>query len=198
MGSHLVLICNTRLLVIDLTYSYLYLHDLSPTVSDIHFIISLLCYYMLYMIRQLVLVHWYPFQYSKVCSSMMSIHLKGEGSARDTRVSLINIDMVFGLIKCCWMSPFPMVCRGSLQVVTTLFCAIVTLHVRLGGRRFIKCCDGLAVIFVYHFAQFSPWYCWYFVTSTSATRSFSLVLVKASKMPGIGANKCLDISYSNY
>ena len=131
MGSSLVLLCNTRSFVIDLIYSYLYLHDLSPTVSDIHFIISLLCYYMLYMIRQLVLVHWYPFQYSKVCSSMMSIHQKGGGSVRDARVSLINIDMVSGLIKCCWMSPFPMVCRGSLQVVTTLFCAIVILHIRL-------------------------------------------------------------------
>ena len=94
MSSSLVLLCNTRSFVIDLTYSYLYLHEISPTVSDIHFIISLLCYYMLCMIRQLVLVHWYPFQYSKVCSSMMSIHPKGWGSTRNTRVSLINVDMV--------------------------------------------------------------------------------------------------------
>ena len=106
MGSYLVLICNTRLFVIDLTYSYLYLHDLSSAVLDIDFMISLLCYYMLYMIRQLVLVHWYPFQYSKVCSSMMSIHPKGGGSTWNTRVSLINVDMVSELIKCCWMSPF--------------------------------------------------------------------------------------------
>ena len=36
---------------------------------------------------------------------------------------------------------------------------------------------------------------WYFVTFTSETGSFSLVPVKASEMPGISANKCLDIPY---
>jgi hypothetical protein len=41
-------------------------------------------------------------------------------------------------------------------------------------------------------------HCWYFVTSTSEIGSFNLVSVKASEMPGIDANKCLDISYSNY
>ena len=61
MSSSLVLLCNTRSFVIDLSYSYLYLHDLSPAVSDIDFMISLLCYYMLCMIRQLALVHQYPF-----------------------------------------------------------------------------------------------------------------------------------------
>jgi hypothetical protein len=30
---------------------------------------------------------------------MMTIHLKGGGSTRDTRVSLINVDMVSGLIS---------------------------------------------------------------------------------------------------
>ena len=64
---------------------------------------------------------------------MMSVYMKGGGSARDTRVSLNNVDMVPGLIKCCWMSPFPTVCRGSLQVVTAMFCAIIIVHVRLGG-----------------------------------------------------------------
>ena len=63
---------------------------------------------------------------------MMSVHPKGGGSARDIRVSLARADMVSGLVKCCWMSPFPMVYNGSLQVVTTLFSAIVILHVRLG------------------------------------------------------------------
>jgi hypothetical protein len=38
------------------------------------------------------------FRYSYVCSSMMSIHLKGGGS-QDTRVSLFNIDVVAGLIS---------------------------------------------------------------------------------------------------
>jgi hypothetical protein len=64
---------------------------------------------------------------------MMSVHPKGGGSARDTRVSLTSVDMVSGLVKCCWMSPFPTVCRDSLQVVTGLFSAIIILHVRLGG-----------------------------------------------------------------
>ena len=121
MSLSLVLFCNTRSFVIDLSYSYLFLHDLSPAVSSIEFMISLLCYYMLCMIRQLALVQWYSSQYSEVCSSMVSDHLKGGGSARDTRVSLTNVDMVYGLIKCCWMSSFPTVCGGSLQMVTALF-----------------------------------------------------------------------------
>ena len=37
---------------------------------------------------------------------MMYVHLEGGGSARDTRVSFANVDMVSGLVKCCWMSPF--------------------------------------------------------------------------------------------
>ena len=44
MSAVLVLLCNTQSFVIDLSYSYLYLHDLSPAVLDIDFIISLLCY----------------------------------------------------------------------------------------------------------------------------------------------------------
>ena len=86
MGSLLDLFCNVRSYILDLSYSYLYLHDLCPAVSDIDFMISLLCFYML--------------QYSYVCSSMMSVHPKGGGSMRDTRVSLTNVDMVSGLIKC--------------------------------------------------------------------------------------------------
>ena len=90
---------------------------------------------MLCLVRDLVLLNFYMLQYSYVCSSMMSVHPKGGGSARDTRVSLASVDMVSGLVKCCWMSPFPTVCRGSLQLVTIMFSAIVILHVRLGGRR---------------------------------------------------------------
>ena len=132
MSTSLALLCNSRSFVIDLSYNYLYSHELYPAVLDTYFMISLQCYYMLCMIRQLALVHWYPFQYSKVCSSMMSVHPKGGGSARDTRVSLTNVDMVSRLVKCCWTSPFLTVCRDSLQVATALFCAIVILHVRLG------------------------------------------------------------------
>ena len=87
---------------------------------------------MLAMVNILALELYQLCQYSYVCSSMMSIHPEGGGSVRDTRVLLTSIDMVSGLVKCCWMSPFPMVYNGNLQVVTTLFSVIVILHVRLG------------------------------------------------------------------
>ena len=128
MNSSLVLLCNTRWFVIDSSYSSLYLNDLSPVVSDIDFMINLLCYYILCKVRHLALVHWYTFHYSKFCSSMMSGHPKGGGSAWDTRVLLINVDVVSGLIKCCLMLPFHMVCRDHRQVVTALFCVIIILH----------------------------------------------------------------------
>ena len=51
---------------------------------------------------------------------MMSVHPKGGGSARDTRVSFTNVDVMSKLVKCCWMLPFPMVCRGSRQEVTAM------------------------------------------------------------------------------
>ena len=101
MGSLLVLFCNVRLYVIDLSCSYLYLHDLCPAVSDIEFMISLPCYYMLCLVRDLVLVNSYMLQYSYVCLSMMFVHPKGGGSAWDTRVSLITVGMMSGLNKCC-------------------------------------------------------------------------------------------------
>ena len=50
----------------------------------------------------------------------MTIHPKGGGSAWDASVLLANVDVVSRLVKCCWMSPFPTVSRGSRQVVTTL------------------------------------------------------------------------------
>ena len=39
--------------------------------------------------------------YSYVCSSVMSVHPVGGGSARDARVSLANVDVVSRLVKCC-------------------------------------------------------------------------------------------------
>ena len=39
MSSSLVLLCNSRSFVIDLSYSYLYSHNLYPAVSDIYFMI---------------------------------------------------------------------------------------------------------------------------------------------------------------
>ena len=133
MSSILDLFCTARSFVIDLSYSYLYLHDLCPAVSDIDFMISLLYYYILCMVRQTILVYLYLLRYSYVYSSMMYVHPKGGDSTWDISVSLINVGMVSGLNKCCWMSTFPTVCRGSLQVVAALFCAIATLHIRLGG-----------------------------------------------------------------
>jgi hypothetical protein len=120
MSSSLAILCNSRLFVIDLSYSYRYLHELYPELSDIYFMICVLYCPVLVMISMLSLELWYPFRYSYVCSNMMSVHPKGGGSARDTRVLLVNADVVSGLIKCCWMSPFPTVCRGSRQVVTAL------------------------------------------------------------------------------
>ena len=101
MGSSLTLLCNSQIFVLDISLCCLYWHDLYPTMSNMYFIFSLYTYSMLDMISQLALVHRYPFQYSNVCSSMMSVHSKGGGSARDARVSLINIDIVYGLMKCC-------------------------------------------------------------------------------------------------
>ena len=40
-------------------------------------------------------------QYLYVCSSVMSVHLEGGGSARNTRVSLTSIDRVSRLAKSC-------------------------------------------------------------------------------------------------
>ena len=68
---------------------------------DIYFMICVHYCPMLEMINILTLELLQLLQYSYVCSSMMSDHPKGGGSARDTRVSLINADVVFGLIKCC-------------------------------------------------------------------------------------------------
>ena len=112
MCSFLTLLCNSRIFVIDIYY--LYLHELYSTgVSDMYFKFSLYSHFIPRMIIRVILVPWHRFQYSNICSSMMSIHPKGGGSMWDTRVSLINVDMVSGLIKCCCMSPFHIVCRGS-------------------------------------------------------------------------------------
>ena len=71
MGLLLVLFCNVQSCILDLSYNYLYLHDLYPAVLDINFMISLLCYYMLCLFKDLVLVNFYMLQYSYVCTSKM-------------------------------------------------------------------------------------------------------------------------------
>ena len=114
--------------VIDLYYGYRYLLDVYSELSDLCFVIWLHYHSMLAlhdrpvlaMVNILALEFWQLFQYSYVCSSVMSVHPKGEGSTRDARVSLANVDVVSRLVKCCWMSPFSTVCRGSRQVATAL------------------------------------------------------------------------------
>ena len=66
---------------------------------------------VLVMVNILALELYQLLQYSYVCSSVMSVHSDGGGSARDARVSLTNVDVVSRLDKCCWMSSFPMDCE---------------------------------------------------------------------------------------
>jgi len=69
-------------------------------------------------------------------------------SLRKAIVVIVNTDVVSGLRFMFECGPVLMVCRGSLQVVTALFCAIVILHVRLEGRRCINVHDGQSIISV--------------------------------------------------
>ena len=68
---------------------------------------------VLEMVSLLFLELYQLLQYLYDCSSVMSVHPEGGGSARDAKVLLTNVDVVSRLDKCCWMSPFSMVCRGS-------------------------------------------------------------------------------------
>ena len=113
MGFSLVLLYNSQTFVIELNYGYRYLHDLYSDLPDICFMIWLRYHPMLVMVNILALELWQLLQYSYVCSSMMSVHPEGGDSARNTRVSLTSVDVVSRLVKCCWMLPFPTVCRGS-------------------------------------------------------------------------------------
>ena len=56
---------------------------------------------VLEMVSLLFLELYQLLQYSYYCSSVMSVHPKGGGSARDTIVSLTSVDMVSRLAKCC-------------------------------------------------------------------------------------------------
>ena len=56
---------------------------------------------MLPMGNILSLELWQLLQYSYVCSNVMSIHPEGGGFARDTRILLVNVDVVSRLVKCC-------------------------------------------------------------------------------------------------
>ena len=116
MGSSLALSLNIWSFIIELDYGYRYLLEVYSELLDICFLIWLRYQSMLAlhdrsvhaMVNILALELYQLRQYSYVCSSMMSVHPEGGGSEQD-RVSLTNVDVD----KCCWMSTFPMVCRGS-------------------------------------------------------------------------------------
>ena len=129
MGSSLALSCNIRSYVIELDYGYRYLLEVYSELSVICFL-SWLHYYsmlalhdrpVLAMVNISALELYQLLQYSYVCSNVMSVHPEGGGSARDTRVLLISVDMVSRLAKNFWMSTILTVCRDSRQVVTALF-----------------------------------------------------------------------------
>ena len=121
MGSSLAFSCYSRSFVIELDYGYRYFLEVCYELSDICFVIWLRYHSMLAlhnrlvlaMVNILVLELYQLLQYSFDCSNVMSVHLEGGGSARDTRVSLTNVDMVSRLVKCRRISPFLTICRGS-------------------------------------------------------------------------------------
>ena len=87
MVPSLVLSCNIRLFVIELDYDYRYLLEICSELSDICFLIWL-CYCsmlalhdrpVLEMVSILCLELYQLFQYSYVCSSVMSVHPEGGG-----------------------------------------------------------------------------------------------------------------------
>ena len=95
--------------VIELDYGYRYLLEVCSELSDICFLIwlrycSMLALHdrpVLAMVNISTLELYQLLQYSYVCSSVMSVHPVGGGSARDTRVSLTSVDMVSRLANSC-------------------------------------------------------------------------------------------------
>ena len=102
MDSSLALSCNIRSFVIELDYCYRYLLEVYSKLSGICFLSWLRYYSMLAlsdrpvmeMVSLLLLELYQLLQYSYDCSSVMSVHPEGGGSARDTRVSLTSVDML--------------------------------------------------------------------------------------------------------
>ena len=101
MDSSLALSCNIRSFVKELDYGYRYLLEVCSELLDICFLIWLhycsmlaLHYHpVLVMVNISCLELYQLLQYLYVCSSVMSVHPKGGGSAQDTRVSLTSVDM---------------------------------------------------------------------------------------------------------
>ena len=97
MDSSLALSCNIWSFVIELDYGYRYLLEVYPELSVICFLSWLRYYSMLALhncpvleIVSLLFLELYQLlQYSYDCSSVMSVHPEGGGSARDTIVRLL-------------------------------------------------------------------------------------------------------------
>ena len=97
MGSSLTLSCNIRLFVIELDYGYRYLLKVYSELSSIcflswlryHSMLSLYDRSVLEMVSILILELYQLLQYSYDCSSVMSVHPEGGGSAQHTRASLL-------------------------------------------------------------------------------------------------------------
>jgi hypothetical protein len=107
MGLSLPLLCNSWIYLIHLSSRFIYLHSLYTAVLDMYAMISLYSYLMPCMNRRVKLVPRQQFWYLYVCSSVMSVHLEGGGSARDARVSLISVDVVSGLVIVARCGPIP-------------------------------------------------------------------------------------------
>ena len=96
MGSTLALSCNIRSFVIELDYGY-HLLEVYSELSGICFLSWLRYYSMLPLhdrpVLEKVIVSFLELyqvlQYSYVCSSVMSVHPEGGGSARDTRCNTL-------------------------------------------------------------------------------------------------------------
>ena len=109
-------------MVTDICLKYVELSDIYLLIwLHYHSMLALYDRPVLEMVSISLLELYQLLQYSNDCSSVMSVHPEGGVPMRDTRVSVSSVDMVSRLAKSCWMSTIPTVCRGSRQVVTTLF-----------------------------------------------------------------------------
>ena len=138
MGSSLALSCNIRSYVIDLDYGFRYLLKVCSELSDIYFLIWL-HYHLMFtlhdrpviaMVNILALELYQLLQYSYVCSSVMSDHPEGGGSARNT-----SVDMVSRLAKSCWICSrvwYGFISSSLLQY--SVFCNRIRLWLPISAR----------------------------------------------------------------
>ena len=97
MGSSLALSCNIRSFVIELDYGYRYLLEVYSELSVICFL-SWLHYYSMISLHNCPVLEIVSLLFSELyqlllysydCSSVMSVHPEGRGSARDTEYPLL-------------------------------------------------------------------------------------------------------------